>query len=233
MTQNFRSLRIVTTLLFSATLFAACAVAQQTPPDAPPAPSPTQIISAKKIFIANADVEGNYARPDIFAGGPNRCYNQFYAAVKDWGRYDLVSTPGDADLVFEIRQTNLGVGGLAPELSLRIIDPRTHITLWAFSTYIDAATLTKTRERNYDTAMTELVNDLKIIATPAPPSPKNSLIVPQRCVIPSEGVCQPERGISRASGLDVQYGNSAVPTLPTFFSANSTTRSNAACNSAV
>ena len=173
MKQNFRSLRIVTTLLISATIFAACALAQQTPPEAPPAPVPVQITSAKKVFLSNAGVEGNYIHPDIFAGGPNRPYNQFYAAVKDWGRYDLISTPADADLVFEIHQTNLVVGGYAPELSLRIIDPRTHITLWAFSTYVEAATLTKTRERNYDPAMTELVNDLKIVSTPAPPSPKN------------------------------------------------------------
>jgi hypothetical protein len=172
MTKHLRSLRAAI-LLASIALFAINAWAQQTP-ESPPAPVPMQITSAKKVFISNAGLEGNYARPDIFAGGPNRSYNQFYAAIKDWGRYDLVSTPADADLVFEIRQTNLGVGGLAPELSLRIIDPRTHITLWAFSSYVEAATLTKTRERNYDTAMTTLVNDLKIVSTPVPsPAEKN------------------------------------------------------------
>ena len=30
-------------------------------------------------------------------------YNEFYAAMKSWGRYELVSSPADADMVFEIR----------------------------------------------------------------------------------------------------------------------------------
>lgn len=29
-----------------------------------------------------------------YSGGPDRLYNEFYAAMKSWGRYELVSTPG-------------------------------------------------------------------------------------------------------------------------------------------
>ena len=40
-----------------------------------------------------------------YSGGPDRAYNEFYAAMKTWGRYELVAAPRDADLVFEIRLT--------------------------------------------------------------------------------------------------------------------------------
>ena len=33
----------------------------------------------------------------------NQPYNAFYAAMKEWGKYTLVVSPAEADLVFEIR----------------------------------------------------------------------------------------------------------------------------------
>jgi hypothetical protein len=54
------------------------------------APLPAQILSSKKVFIANA-------------GGSDLAYDSFYSEVKSWNRYELlVSKPDDADLVFEI-----------------------------------------------------------------------------------------------------------------------------------
>jgi hypothetical protein len=58
--------------------------------DVPAAPRPAQIVAAKKVFISNAGV------------GTDMTYDQFYAAIKGWGRYELVASPADADLVFEI-----------------------------------------------------------------------------------------------------------------------------------
>ena len=63
------------------------------------APIPAQIGAARKVFIANdgADLAGQA----VFkrAGEPEAAYNHFYAAMQAWGRYELVSTPADADLV--------------------------------------------------------------------------------------------------------------------------------------
>src|SRR5262249_58085013 len=69
------------------------------------APIPAQILSAKKVFIANAG--GDESRFDApgYTGGPDRFYNEFYAGAKSWGRYELVSTPAEADLIFEIQLT--------------------------------------------------------------------------------------------------------------------------------
>jgi len=65
---------------------------------APAAPIPSQILTAKKVFISNA-VSG--IDPKIWSGGPAQPYNELYAAIKSWGRYELVGDPAAADLVFE------------------------------------------------------------------------------------------------------------------------------------
>src|SRR5271154_1239072 len=74
------------------------ALAGQQPNDPPPAPVPAPIFTAKKVFVSNAT--GEIALPP---GNPDLTYNEFYAAMKSWGRYELVSSPADADLVIEIR----------------------------------------------------------------------------------------------------------------------------------
>jgi hypothetical protein len=64
----------------------------------PSAPVPSPITAARKVFISNAP--GNNLPPSL--GGPDRTYNEFYAAMKGWGHYQLVAAPSDADLILEI-----------------------------------------------------------------------------------------------------------------------------------
>jgi hypothetical protein len=46
---------------------------------APAAPLPAQILTAKKVFISNA---GGGFDKDLWSGNPSRTYNQFYGAMK-------------------------------------------------------------------------------------------------------------------------------------------------------
>jgi hypothetical protein len=122
--------------LLSLSLFSA-----DKPKDAtPPAPVPSPIAVAKKVFISNAP--GNNV-PASF-GGPDRIYNEFYAAMKGWGHYELVSAPADADLILEIsfNSSLSGVGGTSTtgctsynsaELKLVILDARMRVPLWWFN----------------------------------------------------------------------------------------------------
>jgi hypothetical protein len=55
---------------------------QQAKDAAPPAPVPTPIATAKKVFIANAPGDNLPAS----LGGPDRTYNEFYAAIRSWRR---------------------------------------------------------------------------------------------------------------------------------------------------
>ncbi|HJT69885.1 MAG TPA: hypothetical protein VJ731_06780 [Terriglobales bacterium] len=146
------------------------------------APIPSQIPSARKIFVSNAG--GEDAETVIHGialnGGPDRAYNQFYAAVNDLARYELVSSPADADLVFEIgwaftaadlkqwQQFN-PVSVLPPvlgQLRLRLIDPKTHITLWTVHEYVRGAELLGNRDKNFDLAMNTVVSRLKALLQP-------------------------------------------------------------------
>jgi hypothetical protein len=137
-----------------------------------PAPVPPQIAAAKKVFISNAggeSFEGIFDQT-VFDGGPDRPYNQFYAALKDWGRFEIVSSPADADIVLEISWVLTDTGLRLPvlgQLRLGIIDPRTHVKLWNLTEYVRGAILLGNRDKNFDQAMTTILNRMKLLAVPA------------------------------------------------------------------
>jgi hypothetical protein len=142
-----------------------------------PAPLPAQIFTATKIFLSNAggDTLGEYS------GGSERAYNQLYAGLKGLGRYELVTAPADAELVFEISFTiptvgeNVSGGGPGhtsvsnrtvrdPHLRLAILDLKTHVLLWTFTEHVQPALLQGNRDKNFDQAMAVLVNDIRNVA---------------------------------------------------------------------
>ena len=133
------------------------------------APIPPQIAAAQKVFISNAGGESFETVIDttVFDGGPDRPYNEFYAAIKDWGRYEVVSSPADADLVFEVSWALTDTGLRLPvlgQLRVVVIDPKTHVTLWNLTQYVRGAVLLGNRDKNFDQTMTTIVNRLKILA---------------------------------------------------------------------
>ena len=67
------------------------------------APIPTQITAAKRVFVANGGGDDRWHDDPLFTGGVDRSYSQFYSGIKAAGRYELVSAPTDADLIFEIQ----------------------------------------------------------------------------------------------------------------------------------
>jgi len=140
----------------------------------PPAPIPTQILSAKKVFIANAGGELLWYDDAQYSGGSDRAYNQFYAAMKAWGRYELVSSPADADLVLEISWV-LGDTGLRlpvlGQLRVVVLDPKVHVALWSLTEYVRGALLLSNRDKNFDQAMNTIVNRMKnLVNPPVPPT---------------------------------------------------------------
>ena len=161
----------------AAVLTAPAALEAQQAKDLLPAPLPSQITSGRKVFISNAGGDSN----GLYSGGPNRLYNQFYAAMKSWGRYELVDNPATADLVFEINflnpfvGENVSGGGLGhapvtgrsvndPQFRLVVLDPGTRVILWVFTGHIESALLQGNRDKNFDQALVYLVNDLRNIA---------------------------------------------------------------------
>jgi hypothetical protein len=145
-----------------------------------PAPIPTQISTAKKVFIANAGGDDPGVVEPLFSGGPDRAYNQFYAAMKSAGRYELVGSPADADLLFEVRFTVIsdkrptglwGTNGTADAndavFRLEIRDPKINALLWAYNEHMEWALLQGNRNKNFDQALARLVTDVAGLAARA------------------------------------------------------------------
>lgn len=145
--------------------------AQQTSAPAPsgtkpintPAPIPEQIRSAHAIFVANGG-GSNYF--NLYTNGADRAYNSFYAALQQENRYQLVGSPSQADLVFEIRAIAPAMGEYRgavdydPQLVLSIQDPKTHTVLWTTRANVRAAGLQASRDRKFDASVAVLVDRL-------------------------------------------------------------------------
>src|SRR5258708_28123584 len=91
-------------------LAAICALACGARVDAQAVQSPAasvhtrQIAPARSVFIMNEGSENREEKAGaVFSGGPDCAYNEFYAAMKDWGRFRLVPAPGGSDLIVEIQ----------------------------------------------------------------------------------------------------------------------------------
>jgi hypothetical protein len=153
--------------LFTVALLSVLTDAQQPVPVAT-APVPPRLFSAKKVFISNAGADSGLF-PHPFSGDPDRAYNELYANVESWGRYQLVATPAEADLVFELQLTapsgpsnadkSKGASDPLPMVRLVIYDRPTHYVLWALTESIAPATLQKTHDHNFDEAVANLVLD--------------------------------------------------------------------------
>ena len=144
-----------------------------------PAPVPSPIAAAKKVFISNAPGDN---LPTSF-GGPDRAYNEFYAAMKGWGHYELVAAPSGADLILEISFTSSlsGVGGTSTsgcisindaELRLVILDAKMHVYLWWFNEAVNPKMSFGHRPEALDSAFsrsnaTILDNLKKLVGEPA------------------------------------------------------------------
>lgn len=148
----------------------ACA---ETAPETPAAPIPVQMLTAKKVFISNGD------NPlDVAFESPNQAYNEFYAQMKNWGKYELVSAPADADLVFEIGSVFLTGPAMNGDsramflVRLTVLDLKTHVVLWTLTEQVQGWNRKATGLKNFDQAVGKLVDDVKkLTAAPASPAP--------------------------------------------------------------
>ena len=160
---------LVSSLIIETFLASAFGAPQQKSVPVPPAPVPAQVLNGKKVFIANAGEE-NVIIPigPILSGSSDRVYNQFYEAIQQLGRYELVSAPAEADLVFEIGFTINGSPRI-PEtghLRLAIRDPKTNVLLWAFVEYAQFAVRRGNRDKNLDHAMSLIISELRDLVSP-------------------------------------------------------------------
>src|SRR5450631_3534070 len=110
-------------VLISLTTFAA-----KSRKDVPPAPLPTVVVNAKKIFLTNG-------------GGSNLAYDSFYSEMKQWGKYEIVGSPEEADLIIELAfrvehggtriwSSSNTYDGTTQVHSAQIVDPQLTLTIF-------------------------------------------------------------------------------------------------------
>jgi hypothetical protein len=151
-------------------------VAQQ--PTQVTVPVPARILSAKKIFVGNAGgEEWAYGEPP-YKGGAERAYDEFYAALKAWGHYEIVSDPSDADLLVEISfmtsqlrpvisGDSISSSAYDPQFHLVIRDAKTNALLWGLTEHAQWAILQSNLNKNFGIAIGRLVAEMQRISAPA------------------------------------------------------------------
>lgn len=137
--------------------------------DVPAAPLPAEIVSAQKIFLSNG-------------GGSDLAYDAFYAAIKKWGKYQIVGSPAEADLIVELSYQVESLGTrvwsatntynnttqvysrqvVDPKLLLTIYDAKSKNSLWSTIDHRQLARLEKNREKETINSAERLVEELRM-----------------------------------------------------------------------
>jgi hypothetical protein len=133
--------------------------ASQQSAEVPAAPLPAQLLHARKVFVVNAEGD-NDPRIAKYEGGPNGIYDQFYADVKNSGKFEIVDSPADADVALSVSLTVFAVVPGYPRFRLSILDPKSNVLLWTISEPVDPAFLTKTARRNIAQSLARITQDL-------------------------------------------------------------------------
>jgi hypothetical protein len=165
-------------------------VPAQTPSSVRPAPVPTQITSARRVFVSNAGSDSYgpevYYELTKYDGGPDRLYNSFYAGLLQWGRLELVGEPSQADVIYAVRFATPAVANrdsvtlvYDPQLNLTIIDPRTQVVLWSMTEHIEPARTRAGANRNFDDAVQRLLERTKLLTeSPAEATRRSAVSAP-------------------------------------------------------
>lgn len=159
-------------LVVAAGCVTASNVFAQKPTPVPAGPVPPAMIKAKSIFVSNSGSDrdlfsGIYSEghelPYLFTGDDVRPYSEFYSALLATGDYQLASDPSGADLVLEIQLRAhpapvIGAPGPLAEFRLIVYGSQSHYVLWTITQAIEPAELQKNRDKNFEEALANLLN---------------------------------------------------------------------------
>jgi hypothetical protein len=178
---NLQRLRFFLCGISLCVLLAGCNSVVVVPPPPPPPAIAATIASAKTVFVSNLGSDEVVAVNT--KGGANASYNEFFASLQRWGRYQLVGSPKDADLVFEIRttqqppedkwigpgigQNSFDVTAYPAIISLTIRDGSDQSILWTTTAKYLRGPTRKGIFTHFDQAIEDLTNQLKAFVSPS------------------------------------------------------------------
>jgi hypothetical protein len=149
-------------------LIAPSSALGKTRKDVPAAPLPAAIVDARRAFLSNR-------------GGSDLAFDAFYSAMKSWGKFQLVGSPDEADLIVELAyrvedhgtrvwsSTDTYNGTtqvhsrelIDPQLVLTIYDAKTKNSLWSTVDHRRLARREKNREKETINSAERLVGELR------------------------------------------------------------------------
>jgi hypothetical protein len=139
--------------------------AQQT---TPAAPVPSQIQQAQTIFLTNSGSRPNFPIDET------KAYNDIYTALQTWGRYKLVNSADQADLVFQLKgiapitDFSGNRGGVysvtSPSFQLTILDPKSNLPLWTITSPVILHGRNQALASWLSLSETNLVSRVKVVA---------------------------------------------------------------------
>ncbi len=136
------------------------------------APFPPGIAAAKTVFLSNAGIAPDLRNVIESSSNTAAPFSQLYAGFQTWGRYRLVGSPADADLVFEFSFSDPATTCSNEKtcttavMELAIYDAKTHFRLWTFEEAVDNALLTSNFVKNIGQTVATLISEVKLAAMP-------------------------------------------------------------------
>ena len=150
-------------------------------PEVPAGPVPARIASAHNVMLTNVGITPRLGLDT------NLLYNDIHSRLKQWGYYQLVSSPQDADLIFQLDEIDPRNGenvtpatdiyNRTPSFRIVILDAKTGIALWTVTAPIYITTR-KTYAHWIDVSEQNLITRLKALAQ-QPISPEEQTALTQ------------------------------------------------------
>jgi hypothetical protein len=122
------------------------------------APIPTQIATARTAFLSNAcTLDYNSCR---------KAYNDIYEGLQKWGKFKLVGTTEDADLVLELHYAPAKPPSTQIPFRIVILDAHNQFKLWTINEPIDYSFTAAKSASTLGDAVQRVLADFKVIAAP-------------------------------------------------------------------
>jgi hypothetical protein len=129
---------------------------------------PSQIQHAQTIFLTNSGSDPN------FPIDATKAFNDIYTELQTWGRYKLVNSLDQADLVFQLKGiapitdvsgNRSGVYSVtSPAFQITILDPKSNIALWTITSPVNVKGKDQVLARWVSISETNLVSRVKVVA---------------------------------------------------------------------
>jgi hypothetical protein len=136
----------------------------------PATPPATIIASAHTVYLSNSGGDPNFPLDQTIA------YQKIYAALQSWGRFQIVGSPAQADLIFDLydqasvtgysydNDTDANYPIYSPAFQLIMVDPRTNQPVWTIDSPVNLTGKGATFDKWTAIAVTNLVSRVRVAA---------------------------------------------------------------------